>query len=163
VVGEALDVSETPVAGGEDLLLALVGLPPGTKAPYQIRMSKPTGKVDSLHVRGSFKTFDPDAIHVFVPANGLTVRNTQFTTAGAGDPAQVTGEVKNGGTKEATLVKVLISGYDSSGQLVAVESQNLVPGTIPAGGTADFTVKFNGPNDSEVEKVDVLAVGSEGK
>lgn len=162
VVGEALDVNKTPVASGNDLWLALVGLPPGAKAPYQIRMTKPTGKVESLHVRGSFKTFDPDAVHVFVPAAGLSVSNQQFTSAGAGDPAQVKGLVKNGGSKEATLVQVLISGYDSSGQLVGV-TQGRVTDSIPAGGSAEFTATFDGPNDSDIAKVDVLAVGNEGK
>lgn len=162
VEGEALDANKTPVASGKDLLLALVQIPPGTKAPYQIRMSKPTGDVDSLHVRGTFKTYDPDAIHVFVPATGLTAPSPDFKAL-AGNPPRVTGQVRNGGSKSAILVKVLVSGYDASGKLIAVEQGLVDPGSIPAGGTGAYNVMFSAPNAADIARVAVLAIGSEGK
>ncbi|HUS16693.1 MAG TPA: hypothetical protein VM536_16985 [Chloroflexia bacterium] len=164
VEGEALDVNQTPVASGKDLLLALVQLPPGVKAPYQIRMSQPAADIDidSVHVRGTFKTFDPDAVHVFVRAIGLTAPSPDFKVL-AGNAPRVTGEVRNGGTKEAILVKLLVSGYDVDDKLIAVEQGLVTPGTIPAGGTATYNVAFSAPGAQDIARVAVLPIGSQGK
>ena len=161
VTGEGQDATGARVASGSDLLLALAGLPAGAKAPFQIRLGKPTAEVSKLHVQGSFKTFNPDAVHVFVPAGGLGIAGQQLAPAAAGKPAQVSGQVTNGGSKGATQVRVLVSGYDAQGKLVAVEQGPAAPDTIPAGGTATFTIPFASRPDVVVAKVDVLPIGNE--
>ena len=161
VTCEALDAAGVRIASGSDALLTLVGLPVGAKAPFQIRLSKPTGEVDKIHVGWTYKSYDPDAVHIFVPATGLSIDGQQFTEGLGSTPAQVSGQVKNGGSKGAAQVRVLASGYDDQGTLVDVEQGTPDQDTIPAGGTAAFTIKFSSRPDVQVVKVDLLPVGNE--
>ncbi len=159
VTADATDANGDTVASGSDYLLALVYLPPGATAPFQVSLGKPTGKPAKENVNGQFKTYDPSGFIIFPPADGLKVEGMKFAPASGYNSAKVTGRVHNTGKQTASGVSVLVTGYDAKGKLAAVAKGSPDLDTIPPDGTAAFTVTFFGDQVAPVTKVATFASG----
>jgi hypothetical protein len=160
VVAQALDKGGATVGTGEDLLLALVQLPPGKVAPFQVSLGQLTGTLDKIDVQTQADPFDPNGFNIFTAAQGLTVEGDKL-----GQPQQylgtkLTGRVKNGGTTTAQLVRVLAVAYGADGKVVDVGKGGPAIDTIAPGATAPFDLTFS-RTDVKIAKYDLLAVGTE--
>src|SRR6476661_182578 len=142
VVAQALDSGGATVGTGEDLLLALVQLPPGKVAPFQVSLGQLTGTLDKIDVQTQAAPFDPNGFNIFTAAQGLTVEGEKL-----GQPQQylgtkLTGRIKNGGTTPATLVRVLAVAYGADGKVVDVGEGSSSLDPLAPGASGPFEITF---------------------
>jgi hypothetical protein len=103
-------------------------IPPGGKAPFETGTNKwedtTNYKLQAEGRKGS------------LPRQDLVIRNHESYIDG--NWLHVQGEVENTGTSDAEYVKLVITLYDISGNVVGVDFTYTTLSTIPAGGTSPF-------------------------
>ena len=108
------------------------GTAPFVIGPFVVLTNTHTGPVTwyDLHEEGQTGT---------LPRQDLVVQ-TGANSYSAGSWLYVRGEILNPGKTDAKFVKVVITLYDSNGNIVGALSAYTNPSTIPAGGFAPFSV-----------------------
>jgi hypothetical protein len=157
VVAELLDANGNTVGTGDDILLPLALMEGDQTLPFQVRIESPGEGAERIHVKVHADVFDPTGLHVFTAAQGLSVEGDTLDTGATGP--HVTGQVRNGGQKAATLVEVVAVGYDADGKLVDTGS-GFVTTDIAAGDTAPFDLLFLRP-DVKIDTYHLAVIGQD--
>jgi hypothetical protein len=157
VVAELLDANGATVGTGDDTLLPLAIMEGDQTLPFQVTISSPGEGAERIHVKVNADVYDSSGFHLFDPAQGLTIEGTALNSGVLGPT--VTGRVRNGGQKDATLVEVIAAGYDDSGQLVDT-GFGFVTGEVAAGDASPFELTFMRP-DVQIAKYDLSVIAQE--
>ncbi|MGI8588816.1 MAG: FxLYD domain-containing protein [Chloroflexia bacterium] len=158
VVASWNDASGATVATGDDNLLSLVILAPGQKAPFDVDLLAKAPVNAKLQMQTQAASYDPNGLILFPPAQGLTVEGDKL---GKGSfSTTVTGRVVNKGKLPATLVGILVIGYDAKGKVIDVADGSPELDPIAPGANSPFSVDLR-RSDVKVAKYELLVRGVE--
>ncbi len=157
ITAELLDATGATVGTGDDIMLPLAVMEGDQTLPFQVRIASPGEGAERIHVQIHADVYDPTNIHIFDQAQKLSVEGTTLGKGVLGP--NITGRVRNDGTKAATLVTVIAAGYDSSGALVDTGT-GYITSDVEPGTTSPFELMFLRP-DVEIAKFDIVVLGQE--
>lgn len=157
VTAELLDANGNTVGTGDDIMLPLAIMEGDQTLPFQVRITSPGEGAERIHVQVHADVYDATGFHIFDPAQKLAVEGTTLGKGALGP--NITGRVRNDGSKAATLVNVIAAGYDADGKLVDTGTAYLTS-DVEAGTTSPFELMFLRP-DVEITKFDIWVLGQE--
>jgi len=142
---------------GTDFTYAMLDiLPPKTKSPFEITLSdrKIARKVDHVRVVGAFQeTLQKLSRTLLIPSHSSHTDSLGYLN--------IVGEIKNNGTQPSTYTKIVVTCYDNSGKVVAVDFSYIDPKNLNHGQRAPFKMTIDKDRSSQVAKYELLVESNE--